>query len=167
MVLRTSPAAGPPPSPASGLLLGLGLGGFVDGIGLHQIMQWHHMVSDVSGYPVDTVAGLQVNTLADGLFQVAAWVFVLLGCVAALRSWRQGRMAPSWRFHVGLVLVGWGVFDVVEGLVDHELLGIHHVRDDLGGPVSWDLGFLMFGALLVVGGWALHRAGLAAMVDAS
>jgi hypothetical protein len=26
-----------------GILLGLGLGGFVDGIVLHQILQWHHI----------------------------------------------------------------------------------------------------------------------------
>jgi uncharacterized membrane protein len=39
------------------------------------------------------------------------------------------------------------------------VLGIHHVRDDLGGPLSWDLAFLGFGALLVVGGLALARAG--------
>jgi uncharacterized membrane protein len=45
----------------------------------------------------------------------------------------------------------------VEGLIDHELLGIHHVRDDLGAPLGWDLGFLAFGALLVVGGWVLAR----------
>ncbi len=151
------------PSTASGLLFGVGLGGFVDGIVLHQLLQWHHMVSDVSRYPVDTVAGLKVNTLADGLFHVAAWIFVLLGSIAAIWSWRQGRLAPSWRFHFGLVLVGWGTFDVVEGLVDHEILGVHHVRDDLGGPLSWDIGFLVFGALLVVGGWALYRAGLGAM----
>jgi len=41
-----------PPSKVSGLLYGLGLGGFIDGIVLHQILQWHHMVSDVSRYPV-------------------------------------------------------------------------------------------------------------------
>ena len=29
----------------SGLLYGLGLGGFIDGIVLHQILQWHHMVT--------------------------------------------------------------------------------------------------------------------------
>ena len=40
-----------PPSRVSGLLLGLGLGGFVDGIVLHQVLQWHHMVSDVAEYP--------------------------------------------------------------------------------------------------------------------
>jgi uncharacterized membrane protein len=36
-----------PPSKASGLLFGIGLGGFLDGIVLHQILQWHHMLSHV------------------------------------------------------------------------------------------------------------------------
>jgi uncharacterized membrane protein len=159
--LSTAPAV---PSRLSGLLLGLGLGGFVDGIVLHQILQWHHMVSDVDGYPVTTVAGLEVNTLADGLFHVATWFLVLGGSIAALAAWRQGRLAPSWSFHFGLVLAGWGIFDVVEGLVDHQVLGVHHVRDDLGGPLSWDIGFLVLGVVLVLGGWALHRHGLSRMV---
>ena len=54
-----------------------------------------------------------------------------------------------------MLLVGWGAFNLVEGLVDHQILGIHHVRDDLGGPVGWDLAFLGLSALLVVGGWML------------
>ena len=29
------------------------------------------------------------------------------------------------------------------------LLGIHHVRDDLGGPLGWDLAFLAFGVALM------------------
>ena len=32
----------------AGIVLGLGLGGFVDGIALHQIMQWHNMGSAVT-----------------------------------------------------------------------------------------------------------------------
>jgi uncharacterized membrane protein len=149
-----------PPSIASGLLYGLGFGGFIDGIVLHQILQWHHMVSHVDDYPVTTVAGLEVNTFADGLFHLATWVFVMAGAVTALVAWRRGRLAPSWSFHFGLMLAGWGIFNVVEGLVDHQILGVHHVRDDLGAPLSWDIGFLVFGVLLVVGGWLLHRRGL-------
>ena len=93
----------------------------------------------------------------------ATWFLVLGGSIAALVAWRQGRLAPNWSFHFGLVLTGWGVFNVVEGLINHQLLGVHHVRDDLGGPLSWDIGFLIFGALLVVGGWLLHRRGEAAL----
>jgi uncharacterized membrane protein len=151
------------PSKASGLLYGVGMGGFVDGIVLHQILQWHHMVSHVEEYPVATVAGLEVNTLADGFFHVVTWVLVMAASVAALTAWRKGRLAPSWSFHFGLVLTGWGIFNLVEGLIDHQILGVHHVRDDLGAPLSWDIAFLAFGTLLIVVGWMLYRKGRSRM----
>jgi uncharacterized membrane protein len=145
-----------PKAPA--LLLGLGLGGFVDGILLHQILQWHHMLSgERGGESLGTVAGLEANTLADGFFHVATWCLVAGGSWLMLRAWQEGRIAPPWRAHLGLLLAGWGIFNLVEGLVDHQLLGIHHVRDDRGGPLGWDLGFLALGAALVVGGFALAR----------
>ena len=142
MMHGPDPAPSPMPSKASGLLFGLGLGGFIDGIVLHQILQWHHMVSHVEKYPTTTVAGLEVNTLADGFFHLATWFLVLAGSIAGLRAWGQGRLAPSWSFHFGLLLVGWGAFNLVEGAVDHQILGIHHLRDDLGAPLTWDFGFL-------------------------
>jgi uncharacterized membrane protein len=148
-----APRAAPPKAPA--FVLGLGLGGFVDGIVLHQVLQWHHMLTDTGDYPADTVAGLEANTLADGFFHLATWVLVAAATILMVRAWQRGELAPPWRAHFGMVLAGWGVFNLVEGLVDHELLGIHHVRDDLGGPIGWDLGFLAFGALLVAGGLAL------------
>jgi uncharacterized membrane protein len=55
-----------------------------------------------------------------------------------------------------LLLAAWGAFNLVEGLIDHQLLGIHHVRDDLGAPLDWDLAFLAFG-LLTVSGLTLAR----------
>ncbi|WP_349269389.1 membrane protein [Mycolicibacterium parafortuitum] len=151
------------PSVAPGLLLGLGLGGFIDGIVMHEILQWHHMVSHVDDYPTDTVAGLEVNVLADGFFHAATWLLVWAGTITTLVSWRRGRLAPSWSFHIGLLLTGWGIFNVVEGVIDHDILQIHHVRDDLGGPLVWDIGFLVFGAFLVAAGWLLHRRGVRAM----
>jgi uncharacterized membrane protein len=146
------------PTRTGGLLMGLGLGGFVDGIVLHQILQWHHMLSHEES--MRAVAGLELNTLADGFFHAATWGFVLAGSFAMIASWRQGRMAPNLPFHVGLLLTGWGLFNLVEGIVDHHLLRIHHVRDDLGAPLSWDMGFLVLGAVLVIGGWLLHRRGV-------
>jgi uncharacterized membrane protein len=154
---RTGPHS---PTPIPALLLGIGLGGFIDGIVIHQILQWHHMISHTDDYPVTTVAGLEANTLADGFFHAAAWVFVMVGSALMLVAWRQGRRAPTWRYHIGLLLAGWGLFNLVEGVIDHQILGIHHVRDDLGAPLSWDIGFLVFALLLIAGGWALHRSGL-------
>ena len=52
---------------AAGILFGLGLGGFFDGIVLHQILQWHHMLTS-AGYPATSVGNLEINTLWDGIF---------------------------------------------------------------------------------------------------
>jgi uncharacterized membrane protein len=138
--------------------LGIGLGGFIDGIVLHQLLQWHHMLTgDRGGEPSDTVAGLEANTLADGFFHLATWVLVAVAMMLTVRAWQDGHFAPPWRVHVGLMLAGWGVFNLVEGVIDHQLLGLHHVRDDLGAPLGWDLAFLAFGALLVAAGLRLSR----------
>jgi uncharacterized membrane protein len=139
-------------------LMGVGLGGFVDGILLHQILQWHHMLTgDNGGESAGTVAGLEANTLADGFFHLATWVFVVVATTMTVRAWQRGELAPPWRVHVGLLLAGWGTFNVVEGLIDHQILGIHHLRDDLGAPLGWDLAFLAFGAVLLVVGAAMVR----------
>jgi uncharacterized membrane protein len=149
--------ASPPKLPA--FLMGVGLGGFIDGIVLHQILQWHHMLTDTGDHPMTTVAGLETNTLADGFFHLATWLFVGAATLLTVRAWQRGELAPPWRAHFGMLLAGWGVFNVVEGLIDHQLLGIHHVRDDLGAPLGWDLAFLVLGALLIVGGVLLTRSG--------
>src|SRR6478735_12330455 len=95
---------GDPPSAAASLMYGVGLGGFLDGIVLHQILQWHHMVSATAEHPMTTVAGLEVNTLADGFFHLFSWFVVVGASVVTLAQWRQGRLPPSWRLHVGGVL---------------------------------------------------------------
>ena len=142
---------------APGILLGIGLGGFVDGIVLHQILQWHHMLTGHGDYPASTVAGLETNTLWDGLFHAATWVAVALGIWILWQRTTTWRWATSGRALVGWMLVGWGLFNLVEGIVDHHILGIHHVRET-GNETAWDLGFLAFGILLVTGGWLLARS---------
>jgi uncharacterized membrane protein len=138
--------------------MGAGLGGFIDGIVLHQILQWHHMLTDTGDHPSSTVPGLEANTLADGLFHLATWLLVGAGMLMTVKAWQRRELAPPWRAHLGMLLVGWGVFNLVEGLVNHQVLGIHHVRDDLGGPLGWDIAFLASGALLVAIGLALSRS---------
>jgi len=139
--------------------MGLGLGGLIDGIALHQILQWHHMLTDTGDHPSTTVAGLEDNTLADGFFHLATWFLIVTAMLLMVRAWQRRELAPPWRVHFGMLLAGWGVFNVVEGVIDHQLLGIHHVRDDLGAPLGWDLAFLAFGVALIVAGTALARTG--------
>jgi uncharacterized membrane protein len=59
------------------------------------------------------------------------------------------------------VTTGLPGFNLAEGVVDHHILTIHHVRDDVSDPLPWDLGFLGFGALLVLIGLMFVRVGQA------
>ena len=145
----------------AGLLLGIGLGGFFDGIVLHQILQWHHLLSSMPEYPPTTVAGLEVNTLWDGLFHAATWIATAAGLALLWRAARRPHPPWSTRLWIGLLLMGWGTFNLIEGVVDHHLLGIHHVNER--APIerrgAWDLAFLLWGGAMLVGGWLLARAG--------
>lgn len=141
-----------------GLLLGLGLGGFFDGIVLHQILQWHHMISSVADYPVTTLEGLEANTLGDGLFHAATYLLTAAGLVLL---WRGAHRVGTWRsarLMAGLLLMGWGTFNVIEGIVDHHLLQLHHVRSGANQNL-WDAAFLIWGAAMLIGGWLLARTG--------
>jgi uncharacterized membrane protein len=143
------------------LLFGIGLGGFFDGIVLHQLLQWHHMLSDHGDYPVTTVAGLEVNTLWDGLFHSLTYVAVAAGLVLLWRAARRPHPPWSTRLFVGVLLMGWGSFNLVEGTINHHLLGIHHVNETVARSQWrwWDLAFLLWGAAMLAGGWYLARAG--------
>jgi uncharacterized membrane protein len=128
----------------------------VDGIVLHQILQWHHMLTSEGSYPETTVSGLETNTLWDGIFHASTWVAVLAGLWLLWRRTSDWRWAMSGGAFVGWMLVGWGVFNLVEGVVNHHILTIHHVREG-ASQTAWDLVFLAFGAILVLGGWLLAR----------
>jgi uncharacterized membrane protein len=151
-----------------GLLLGAGLGGFVDGILLHQILQWHHLLSStdqdrigVRYYDPETVPGLEMNTVWDGIFHALCWILVLAG-IAVLygRVTHDRRTVWTSRVLWGWILFGWGVFNVVEGLLNHQILGVHHVRAD-AYQAWWDAGFLVLGVVFMLLGHLLRRGGRA------
>ncbi len=136
------------------VLLGVALGGFFDGIVLHQILQWHHMVS--TPIPPDTIANLQLNTLGDGVFHGATWVLTVAGIFVLMTSNGARHEDGGSQTLVAGMLIGWGVFNIAEGIVDHYLLNLHHVRP---GPdeVLYDLAFLVWGVILIAVGYALMR----------
>jgi uncharacterized membrane protein len=145
---------------AAGVLLGLGLGGFFDGIVLHQLLQWHHMLTS-AGYPADSVDNLRINTLWDGVFHAATYIFVGAGLAVLWRAAHRRHLWWSTRLLVGTMLIGFGAFNVVEGLVNHHLLQLHHVNETVPREqwIYWDLGFLAWGAAMWIGGWLLVRSG--------
>jgi uncharacterized membrane protein len=145
---------------AAGILLGVGLGGFFDGIVLHQVLQWHHMLTS-AGYPADSVSNLQLNTLWDGFFHVSTYIFVLFGLFILWRAAHRTHIRWSGKQLAGTLLMGFGLFNLVEGIIDHQLLGIHHVNETVPRDqwIYWDIGFLVWGVLMLVGGWGLMRRG--------
>ena len=62
---------------AAGVLMGAGFGGFVDGIFLHQILQWHNMLS--SRIPPNDLVAAKVNMTWDGYFHLAVLIMTLIG----------------------------------------------------------------------------------------
>lgn len=149
------------PEVRAGILLGIGLGGFFDGIVLHQVLQWHHMLSDQGDYPMTTVAGLEVNTLWDGLFHMVTYIAVAAGLIVLWRAAKGPHSPWSTRLFVGMLLVGFGLFNVVEGLVNHQILGIHHVNQTVPRDnwIWWDLAFLLWGVAMIAGGVLLGKSG--------
>lgn len=145
---------------SAGILFGLGLGGFFDGIVLHQILQWHHMASS-AGVPPDSLENLRLNVMMDGLFHAATYVFVVLGLVMLWRTAHRSHLWWSGKLLAGTVLMGFGLFNLFEGIIDHHLLELHHVNETVPREqwIFWDIGFLLWGAAMLAGGWALYRSG--------
>jgi uncharacterized membrane protein len=139
-----------------GIWLGLSLGGFFDGIVLHQVLQWHHMLTSVEDPAISQ--DIRLNILADGLFHVAAYAFAVIGLVLLWRARRAFGAQARMRAILGPILMGAGAFNLAEGLVNHHLLGIHHVRGGSPNEMLWDLGFLALGAALVALGAWLRRS---------
>lgn len=143
------------PTVTAGILLGVGLGGFVDGILLHQILQWHNMLS--SRVPPTDLVSMKYNMVWDGLFHAFTWLTTVIGVALLWRAGRERTALWSTRVFTGALALGWGLFNVVEGVIDHELLGIHHVHGDVQ-RVAWDVGFLVLGlGLMLVGALLIRR----------
>jgi len=144
---------------AAGVLFGLGLGGFFDGIVLHQVLQWHHMLS--SWYPIDSIDNLALNTFWDGIFHTATYLFVVAGLFILWRTAQRTHLFWSSKLLIGSMLIGFGAFNLIEGLINHHLLGVHHVNESVARSywIYWDLAFLLWGAAMLAGGWWLLQSG--------
>jgi uncharacterized membrane protein len=139
-----------------GVVLGVGLGGYADGIVLHQIAQWHNMGSAV--VPPVTMHAMQLNMTWDGLFHLFTWGVTLIGVFMLWAAAREGHTPVSASAFAGEMIFGWGAFNLVEGIIDHHLLNLHHVRDMPVHVPAYDWAFLAIGGIgFVLLGWVLMR----------
>lgn len=142
---------------SAGLFLGMGLGGFLDGILFHQILQTHNMLS--ASIPVVDLISAKINMTWDGYFHAGVWLLTLLGVYLLFRAGKRQDVAWSGKVLTGTMLGGWGLFNLVEGVIDHQLLGIHHVMEYAVNKLPYDLAFLASGVILMLIGWLLAKSG--------
>jgi uncharacterized membrane protein len=139
----------------AGFLLGFGLGGFFDGILLHQILQWHHLLSLVTRAPFQDI---RVQILADGLFHLLMYVITFAGLRKLWKGRHQFSVPGSDRLLLSNAATGFGAWHMLDGVLSHWLLGIHRVRLDSEHLLFWDvLWFVVFGVAFVALGWWLRR----------
>ena len=146
------------PLTKAGIVLGLGLGGFFDGIVLHQILGWHHLVCTTDTCQAETVEALRAQNTQDGFFHAATWILTAIGVAMLFSAARQGAQVWSGRTLLGAMLAGWGVFNFVEGLIDHQILGLHHVRPGDPHEFLWDMLFLASGVVLMLVGGGIAKS---------
>ena len=135
--------------------LGIGLGGFIDGIFLHQILQWHEMLSNK--IPPVTLLNKSVNMFWDGIFHAFCLVVVLVGIVLLFKLFFRKDVIIAKNVFWGSLVLGWGLFNLIEGLIDHQILKLHNVREITGNIPLWNYGFLAFSVFLIVLGSAVIR----------
>jgi uncharacterized membrane protein len=138
----------------AGYLLGFSLGGFFDGILLHQILQWHHLLSTINA------GDMRFQVAADGFFHAFMYVVAAAGLWMLWRSWQRAE-AASGRLLVATMLIGFGTWHILDSVLSHWLLGIHRIRMGSEFPLMWDLiWFAVFGLLpFALGVWAHRRQG--------
>ncbi len=142
------------PLTAAGTVIGIGMGGFVDGILFHQIFQIHNMLS--ARIPTDTLVGAKVNMVWDGLFHGVVWIATAIGIAMLWRAVKQADVLLSGKALLGSILLGFGLFNLIEGIIDHHILHLHHVYEVMGQSV-WDYVFLGSGIALIATGWLMIR----------
>lgn len=127
--------------------LGLALGGFFDGILLHQILQWHHLLSLVPG-----VTDLRTQILWDGYFHALMYLVGVAGLVALWRHRAEIGQDTRRRLWAPL-MIGFGLWHALDAVLSHWILGIHRIKVDSPQPLLWDLGWLAaFGILPALAG---------------
>jgi len=141
----------------SGIVLGLGFGGFADGIVLHQILGWHHVVCSTADCQPLSIQQLEHQNTQDGFFLLITWILSLTGMVMLFLAARRQVSDWSGRVLFGAMLTGWGLFNFFEGLINHQILGIHHVLPG-NHQLLWDMLYLALGLVFVYVGLYLAKS---------
>ncbi|ANN76574.1 DUF2243 domain-containing protein [Bordetella flabilis] len=139
----------------AGYALGFAMSGFFDGILLHQILQWHHLLSGVQSA---RFGDLRVQIMADGLFHAAMYLVAAAGLYMLYRARADLSLPRGGRRLMANFWIGFGVWHVLDAVLSHWVTRIHRIRMDVSNPLAWDLAWLfLFGVIPLLAGWRLRR----------
>ncbi len=104
--------------------------------------------------PTDYVAK-SVNMFWDGIFHAFTLIVVIIGIVLLYKLQLRNDVARSSKIFTGGLILGWGLFNLVEGIIDHQILKLHNVKEVSATPNAYNIGFLAFSVVLSTTGFAL------------
>jgi uncharacterized membrane protein len=137
-------------------IIGVGLSGFFDGILLHQVLQWHHLLSLVPG---ERFRDIGTQILADGVFHVVMYLITAAGLWLLWRR-RAALALPTggWRVVAGGGLLGFGLWNMIDVGFFHWALGIHRIRVNVPDPMLYDVAWIVaLGIVPLLVAWLLLR----------
>ena len=145
----------PVPLTSASLVIGIGMGGFLDGIVLHQILQVHEMLSNK--IPPKDYVSKSVNMFWDGIFHAFCLIVVLTGIILLWKLLKRNDISRSGNLLAGGLIGGWGLFNVVEGVIDHQILQLHNVVEISANHAIANYSFLGASVLMLVAGFVLIK----------
>lgn len=131
------------------VLLGIAVMAAIDEIVFHQILAWHHFYDNATP---------DIALLSDGLHAGELFFFVF-GFFLMLDARRRRTFWPAAAW-AGFV-VGLGLFQLWDGIIDHKLLRLHQIRYGVE-ILPYDVAWRVAGALLLTAGtvWTIALARL-------
>ncbi|RUV66053.1 MAG: DUF2243 domain-containing protein [Mesorhizobium sp.] len=130
-----------------------GLAGFFDGILLHQILQWHSLLSSLDGA---IFQDLRFRILTDGLFHAVMYAIGAVGLWLLWRAREQFDSLDSGRRFASTLFIGFGAWHLLDAVLNHWILGLHHIKENDANWLAWDLAFFTLGLVCVAIGLFLH-----------
>jgi uncharacterized membrane protein len=131
-----------------GLVLGIGVAGTLDEVIFHQLLQWHNFYVHTTDY---------WRIVTDGVFHAVSSSLLFTG---VLLIWFRRDLLARRGDGRGLasgMLMGTGGFNLYDGTIQHKLLRLHPVREDVANILPYDLAWNGVALLALLAGWWLWR----------
>jgi uncharacterized membrane protein len=137
---------------SAGILLGIGLGGLLNGILMNQIFQLHSMFS--ARLPQDQIAMVKESMVWDGIIHLFSWMITGIAVLVLWNAMMQHDIMRSGRIVAGAFIAGWGIFNSAEGLINHHFLEVHHIVEKFGLSI-YDYIYIGAGIVFMLAGFLI------------